>query len=115
MARLAFNRRLPRLIAGATLLCAAFAAVPGYGDDHARTRAALQTGEIRPLGEIMAAAKRDTPGEVVEVELEREHGRWIYEVKILTPQGEVRRVDYDARSAERLPPRPRHGRDERRR
>jgi hypothetical protein len=115
MAGRSFTRHLPRLIAGAAFLLTAFVAAPGFGDDHARARAARDAGEIRPLNEIMDAVKRDNPGEVVEVELEREHGRWIYEVKILTPQGEVRKLDYDARSAERLPARPRRDGGERKR
>lgn len=96
-------------------LLAAAAAAPSHGDDdHMRARAARQAGEIRPLTEIIDAVRRDNPGEIVEVELEHEHGRWIYEVKILTPQGEIRRLDYDARTAERLsapmPRRPEHRR-----
>lgn len=108
------EKRIWRRLAAAAVLVTMVAAMPGRADDdHVRARAARQAGEIRPLEEIMAAAKRDNPGEVVAVELEREHGRWIYEVKILSPQGDIRRLDYDARSGERLPSQPR-GRERRR-
>lgn len=103
------------MAAALVALLATASAAPSRGDDdHMRARAARQAGEIRPLTEIIAAVRRDDPGEIVEIELEHEHGRWIYEVKILTPQGEIRRLDYDARSAARLsgprPHRPEHRR-----
>lgn len=108
MARRPQHKLWRALAAAAGLAVMLFVAAPGYGDDdHMRARAARQAGEIRPLTDIIAAVKRDNPGEIVEVELEHAHGQWIYEVKILTPQGELRRLDYDARSAEPLPPRPR--------
>lgn len=114
MAHHAPRRSRPAAVVLLALL-ATTAAAPSYGDDdHMRARAARQAGEIRPLTEIIAAVQRDNPGEIVAVELEHERGRWIYEVKILTPQGEIRRLDYDARSAERLtgprPPRSEHRR-----
>ena len=42
------------------------------------------------------------PGEVLEVELERDDGRWIYELKLLQPGGELRKLKLDARSGELL-------------
>lgn len=114
MARHAPRRFRPVAAALVVLLATAAATPSRADDDHMRARAARQAGEIRPLTEIIAAVRRDNPGEIVEIELEHEHGRWIYEVKILTPQGEIRRLDYDARSAERLsgprPHRPEHRR-----
>lgn len=115
MARRQRTRTTRRTVLGAMVLAMTLVAGPGYGDDdHARARAARQAGEIRPLAEVMAAVKRDMAGDVIEVELEREHGRWIYEVKILTPDGVIRRLDYDALSGQRLPARGRHGHEPRR-
>lgn len=67
--------------------------------DHDRAREALERGEVRPLEEILAAAAAEVPGEVVELELEREHGRWVYELKVIAPDGRVLEVLVDAASA----------------
>lgn len=86
------------------------AAGPAWADgDHDRARAALQAGEIRPLAEVMAAVERDVKGDIIEVELEREHGLWIYEVKVLTAAGAVLQLEYDARNATLLRQRARNG------
>jgi uncharacterized membrane protein YkoI len=74
-------------------------AAPAAAETHDRAREALRAGEIRPLAEILAAATRDFAGEVVEVELERERDLWVYELKLLTPQGSVLKLEYDARAA----------------
>jgi len=67
--------------------------------DHDRARAALERGEVRPIGEILAGAARAVEGDIVEVELEREHGRWLYELKIIAPDGRVLEVLMDAATA----------------
>ena len=41
-------------------------------------------------------------GEIVEVELERENGRWEYEVELLTASGTVIDLTYDAATARLL-------------
>ncbi|WP_462330020.1 PepSY domain-containing protein [Thiohalocapsa halophila] len=60
--------------------------------DHDRARAALERGEVQPLAEILASVTARVPGEVVEVELEREDGTWVYELKIIAPDGRVLEV-----------------------
>lgn len=69
-------------------------------DDHERARAALAAGEILPLGEILARLAVDFPGDVLEVELEREDGRWVYETLVLRADGAVIELYVDAASAE---------------
>lgn len=59
---------------------------------------AFKSGEIRPLPEVLAAARAKVPGEVVKIELEREDGIWIYEIKILTPSGRRREVEINAQT-----------------
>ena len=46
--------------------------------------------------------QREVPGQVLEVELEQERDRWIYEIKLLTPAGQLTKVKLDARTAEVL-------------
>lgn len=57
---------------------------------------AREQGKIRPLSEVLAAARAAVPGEVVKIELEREDGIWVYEIKILTPSGHRREVELNA-------------------
>ncbi len=61
-------------------------------DDHEAALAALQRGEILPLGRILLIVSRNVAGDVIDVELERDHGVWQYEVKVLTSTGRVREV-----------------------
>lgn len=66
--------------------------------EHEVVREALQRGEVLPLVKILAIANQRVPGDVIEVELEDEHGALVYEIKILTGNGRVREVKIDARN-----------------
>ena len=71
----------------------------GGPHDHDLARGALERGEVRPIAEVLAAVAAQVPGDVVEVELERVHGRWSYELKLIAPDGRVLEVLVDAASA----------------
>lgn len=73
------------------------AVVKADDDDHLEARALLQRGEILPLARILETVHERVPGDVIEVELERDDGIWEYEVKVLTAAGRVRKVELDAR------------------
>ena len=75
--------------------------------DQDRARAALQAGEILPLATILARLAQTQPGQVLEVELERKDGRWLYEIKLLQPGGGLRKLELDAKSGEVLQPKSR--------
>jgi len=66
--------------------------------DHENAREALRRGEILPLTRILALAQQRVPGDVIKVELDDDHARLIYEIKLLTPNGRVREVELDART-----------------
>ncbi len=87
-----------------TLLATGFLlmAMPAFSHDHDQARAAREAGEVVPFAAILEAVERDFVGRVLEAELEREQGRWIYEIKLLAPGGQVLKLDYDARSRELL-------------
>ncbi len=75
-------------------------ALPVQADDardQDRARRALEAGEIMPLRSILGLVERDTPGQVIEVELERAAGRWIYELKLLAADGSILELEVDAR------------------
>lgn len=54
-----------------------------------------------PLRTILDKVERDYPGQVIDVELEREHEnkreRWVYEVKVLRTGGALVKLKVDAR------------------
>jgi uncharacterized membrane protein YkoI len=75
------------------------APIGGWSDqDHSydRARRATERGEILPLEAIYARALARIPGRVLEAELERKRGRWVYELKILDDQGRLFEVYLDA-------------------
>ena len=100
MHRTVRSRRTSIAVCLATLLLAVAApGVSGAGDaqDHDRARQALQAGEILTLRTILERVERDHPGQVIDVELERDDGRWIYEIKLLRAGGALVKLELDAR------------------
>jgi uncharacterized membrane protein YkoI len=65
-------------------------------DDHDEIRRALRAGLVRPLSEIAASVRDRVGGEVIDVQVEREGGRYIYELKVLQDSGRLREVYVDA-------------------
>jgi len=66
--------------------------------DHEEARKAYEAGEIVALAKVLDAVESGFTGEVIEVELERDGGRWIYEVELLSSDGSVLELEYDART-----------------
>lgn len=90
-----------RLALGAAGLLLALSAPVGAVTerrDHERARAALEAGEIRPLSELLTEVERRFRGRVIEADLDRDDGQWLYELKILPPNGRVFIVELDART-----------------
>jgi uncharacterized membrane protein YkoI len=79
----------------------------GHGwedEDHSydRARRASEAGEILTIAEIYERARQAMAGRILEAELERKHGRWVYELKILDPQGRLFELYLDAASGQVL-------------
>jgi uncharacterized membrane protein YkoI len=70
--------------------------------DHERARAAVEAGQVLPLPTLLERLRRTHPGQVLELELERDDGRWIYEVKLLQANGQLLKLDVDAATAQVL-------------
>ncbi len=68
-------------------------------DDHDRARGALQRGEVLPLARILSIVEEETDGRVIEVEFERDDGRWVYELELLLPDGSLVELEVDAATA----------------
>lgn len=69
-------------------------------DDHETARKALEQQEVLPLGEVLAMIAEEQPGDVIEIELERKSGVWIYELELIDGDGRVRELDINARTGE---------------
>jgi uncharacterized membrane protein YkoI len=70
--------------------------------DHERARAAVEAGQVLPLPTLLERLRRTHQGQVLELELEREDGRWIYEIKLLQANGQLLKLDVDAATAQVL-------------
>lgn len=93
------GRMWKMLLASVLVLALSGAAVGGDRDhDHDRARAALRAGEVVPLRDVLSVVEREFRGEMVEVELDERRGRLVYEVKLLTPDGSIIELYYDART-----------------
>lgn len=79
------------------------AALPAWADgDHDRARQAVRSGQVLPLPAVLEQLAREVPGQVLEVELEQDGGRWIYEIKLLQPGGQLAKLKLDAQTAQVL-------------
>lgn len=103
-----WRRRAPACLLAALLALAASGVQARDEKDHDRVRDAVRAGQVMPFDALRERLRRTHPGDVLELELEREHERWIYEVTLLRPDGHIIRLEVDARSGEVL--RERHGR-----
>lgn len=95
-----FNRRQASLLlASMAVLAGPLAGASAKDDCKSGQDCALgarEEGKIRPLSEVLAAARAAVPGEVIKIELERERGVWVYEIKILATSGKRREVELNA-------------------
>lgn len=79
------------------------AGLPAWADsDHDRARQAVQSGQVLPLPAVLEQLAREVPGQVLEVELERDEGRWIYEIKLLQSGGQLVKLKVDAQTVQVL-------------
>ena len=98
--RLPWQRTGLRAVAlAALLLPGAWPAQADSKADQDRALQAVQSGEILPLRTVLERLEKELPGQVLEVELEREHGQWVYEVKLLQRDGRLVKLLLDARDA----------------
>mgnify|MGYP001639771025 FL=1 len=67
-------------------------------DDHDRARRAVEQGHALPLRVVLDQVERQFQGRAVNVELVREHGRLIYEIRLLQADGRVVKLEVDAAS-----------------
>ena len=93
--------KVPQAIAALLgILSLAATGVPALAgdDDHVNARKLRESGEIMPFEKIIERARAEKPGEVLETELDREHGRYVYEVEIVDEAGQVWEIKLDAKT-----------------
>lgn len=89
------NVRFSQLLALMLCACCSLASARDLGQDEAlRLR---ERGEILPLEDILKfALERYPDSKLLEVELEEKQGAYVYEVELVTPQGVVRELKFNA-------------------
>jgi len=95
--------RAPLLLAAAFTLSVSLFTVPHAAmadEDHVAARKLRDSGEILPLEKIAERARSARSGQILETELERKHGHYVYEVEILDEQGQVWELKLDARTGD---------------
>jgi uncharacterized membrane protein YkoI len=53
---------------------------------------------VRPLEQIIVEARKHVEGDLIEVELEREGDRYIYELEFIQPSGQIIELQLDAKT-----------------
>ena len=66
--------------------------------DYEEARRLRQAGDILSLEVILERLRPTHPGKVLEVELEKESGRIIYEIELLAEDGQVHEIKVDAKN-----------------
>jgi uncharacterized membrane protein YkoI len=84
--------------------CLLFAAIPGAISARAEAlpaetaRTLAEHGEILPLAEVLLRLRPAVNGDIIEVALDREGGRYLYKIKALDQNGQYREYRADART-----------------
>jgi hypothetical protein len=93
-----FNYLIFPILAGGVLLMWGVA-LSSEGTHKQETGVATAT---LTLEEAIATAKTKFPGQVLETELENEHGQTVYEIEIASTNGVVTEIKIDAHTGELL-------------
>lgn len=64
--------------------------------DHDSVKRLCDEGHILSMSEVMRRAALIQPGQLLEAELDREDGRYVYEIRILDPAGRIHELELDA-------------------
>lgn len=84
-------------------LAAAFAVPAAFADlDYTEARQLRADGKALAEERVAELALQQRPGRVVELELEREHGRLVYEVEVHDEAGKEWKLSLDAATGEVL-------------
>jgi uncharacterized membrane protein YkoI len=62
----------------------------------------VEAGEVLPLEKLLARHRERIPGRLLDLEVEREHGRIVYKLEVVDEQGQVHEIYLDAQNGEWL-------------
>ena len=71
-------------------------------DDYIEARRLLDSGEILPLEVILENVRQLFPGKVLEVELEKEDHKIVYEIEVLGGDGVIEEIYIDAKTGKQI-------------
>ncbi len=94
------SRALFALSMGLTGDAVAGGEVSKQPEDHDIALGALARQEILPLETVLSRVSKTLSGDVVGIELERNSGVWVYEIKVIAPGNNLVQAFVDARTAE---------------
>ena len=87
------------MVLAVLMLAAVFALAD---EDHLEARRLMERGSIQPLETILERVRAQRPGRILEVELEGEDSRYVYEIELLDESGQVWELKLDAVTGEIL-------------
>ncbi len=96
------KRRIIGAIAALLLTAALLPPAMAGEDDQDRVRDLRQQGKILPLSVIVDRLTDKHPGRILQVELENEKGRRVYEIQMILKGGILRTFHVDAHTGEIL-------------
>lgn len=89
------------VLALAAVVALSAAPAPAFsGSEQEQAREAVQSGQARPLKEILRGLGGQVDGRVLDAELDDRGGRWIYRIKVLGRDGRVKILGVDALSGQ---------------
>lgn len=89
---------------GAVLLLAPLAAlgeaesVMAENSQQDEAREAVKLGLVRPLEDVLAEVRKTIKGDIVEIEFEKDDGRFVYEIEYVAPDGHLMEIKIDAKT-----------------
>ena len=90
-------------------VCLVILCLTAVSQVSARDLSQDQALKLRKEGKVLSsqtfierALERHPKARLLELELEEKHGRYVYEVELLTVQGQVRELKFDASNGELL-------------
>ncbi|ADP72159.1 hypothetical protein Rvan_2955 [Rhodomicrobium vannielii ATCC 17100] len=69
-------------------------------DSRSEIHQGLKQGDIKSLSDILVISKDRVVGEVIEAEIDRKGGKWIYDLELIDPQGFKSKVKVDAKTGD---------------
>lgn len=70
--------------------------------DADEARELKQSGKILSLEDIIARVQKDYPGQIIEIELDEEKDRFVYDIEVVGEEGVVIELRLDAATGEVL-------------